>query len=40
MEFTESDKTRENEEIKFSLLMSIANTAHHFGYGNLSFVLF
>lgn len=39
MEFTEPEKTRENEEIKFSLLMSIANTAGHFGHGNLSFVL-
>lgn len=38
MEFTESEKKRENEEIKFSLLLSTPNTVRRFGCKNLSFV--
>lgn len=39
MEFTESEKTGENEEIKFSLLLNTTNPVCHFGYENPSFVL-
>lgn len=40
MEFPESEKIGENEEIKFSLLLNTTNPVCHFGYENLIFVLF